>query len=72
MDAAATEHAHQAAEAARREEVRQASIGEGAARASAIAEEATKLVAAHALAETRERENKMVVQASIALKAQQD
>ena len=51
---AVAEHAHHGAEAARREEVRQASIREEAAMAFAIAEEATKLDAAHAMAATRE------------------
>ena len=44
--AAAIEHAQQATEAAKQEEVRQAIIREKAARASAIAAEATKLDAA--------------------------
>ena len=55
-DAVVAEHARQASEATRREEVRQASIREEAAKASAISAEATKLVAAQAMAEARKHD----------------
>jgi hypothetical protein len=61
-----------AAEAARVEEARQASLREEAARASALAAETSRLAAAQAIAEARELEHRLAVQAALALKARQD
>ena len=55
-----------------REEERQPNISEEAVRASAMAAKAAKLAATQALAEAREHEHMLVVQAAFALKAQQD
>ncbi len=66
------QHAKLAIEAARREEERQTSIQEEVVRSFAMAEEAVKLAAAQALAEAREQEHRMVVQAAYAFKAQQE
>ena len=54
------------------EEARQASLREEAARASALAAETTRLADAQALAEARELEHRLAVQAALALKARQD
>ncbi len=59
-------------EAATQEEARQALIWEEAARASSLAAEAAKLVAAHALVDAREPEHRMVVHAAMSLKVEQD
>jgi len=59
-------------DAARREGARHANIREDEAKTSAIATEIAKLAAANALAEAREQEHRLVVQAAIALKVQQD
>jgi hypothetical protein len=52
--------------------MRQARLREEAAQAAVLAAEATRLVAAQALAEAREQEHMMVLHVAIALKTDQD
>jgi len=68
----ATALTQQLEEAPRQEEAKQAQIKEEAAMASTLAAETTKMAAAHAMADARQQEHRMAVQAAMLLKAEKD